>query len=69
MYLNSIQSILLTYIRCTGSPLPDVMTTASLPSKSEVALLDWKTVQHGLPWNVILLLGGGMAMADAVQVL
>ncbi len=52
----------------TGSPLPDVMTTTSLPVKSEVALLDWKTVQYGLPWNVILLLGGGMAMADAVQV-
>ena len=35
----------------------------------DVALLDWPTVQKRLPWNVIILLGGGMALAEACQVI
>ena len=31
-------------------------------------LLDWDMVQKTLPWDVILLLGGGFALADAVLV-
>lgn len=29
--------------------------------------LDWRTVQAGLPWGVLLLFGGGLSMALAVQ--
>jgi len=29
--------------------------------------LDWRTVQTGLPWGVLLLFGGGLSMAKAVQ--
>lgn len=31
-------------------------------------ILDWKTAQAKLPWGVILLIGGGFALADAAQV-
>ncbi|WP_203338329.1 SLC13 family permease [Nocardioides limicola] len=31
------------------------------------ATLDWRTVQAGLPWGVLLLFGGGLSVAAAVQ--
>ena len=31
-------------------------------------ILDWKTVQAKLPWGVIILLGGGFALADMCKV-
>ncbi|HEX2144998.1 MAG TPA: DASS family sodium-coupled anion symporter, partial [Glycomyces sp.] len=34
--------------------------------KAEFAL-DWKTVQSGIPWGVLLLFGGGLAIAAAVK--
>ena len=32
------------------------------------AFLDWKFVHENMAWSVILLLGGGFALADAVKV-
>jgi hypothetical protein len=32
-------------------------------------LLDWKSVQKSFPWDVILLSGGSLAMADGFMVL
>ena len=32
-------------------------------------LLDWNSVQHKLPWNVVLLLGSGFAIAEAADVI
>ena len=38
---------------------------STIPRKSERVdrLLDWKTAQAKMPWNVIMLLGGGFALA------
>lgn len=30
-------------------------------------LLDWPTVQRSLPWNVVILLGSGFALATGAQ--
>ncbi|XP_014662459.1 PREDICTED: solute carrier family 13 member 5-like isoform X2 [Priapulus caudatus] len=34
---------------------------------SQEALIDWKTVQHKMPWGVVFLLGGGFALAKGVE--
>jgi sodium-dependent dicarboxylate transporter 2/3/5 len=40
-----------------------------LPSGSENGgrLLSWDEIRHGVPWGVLLLFGGGFALADAVR--
>jgi len=40
-----------------------------LPSKSRRGqrLLNWEEIQNGIPWGVLLLFGGGFALADAVK--
>jgi di/tricarboxylate transporter len=42
----------------------------SLPlvTKPPEALLTWKTVALKLPWNIIILLGSGFALAEACKV-
>ncbi len=39
-----------------------------IPEGPVPALLDWETVHHKMPWNVIIVLGGGFALADACKV-
>ncbi len=35
---------------------------------SSPRLLDWKSVQTGLPWNVVIVLGSGFALAAGAEV-
>ncbi|XP_048729143.2 Na(+)/citrate cotransporter-like isoform X2 [Ostrea edulis] len=37
------------------------------PRKSVPAILDWPTVEKKFPWGVLLLIGGGYALADACE--
>lgn len=32
-------------------------------------IMDWKTFQDKMPWGMILLVGGGFAIAEATQVI
>lgn len=34
-----------------------------IPSKKDIAILDWKTARR-LPWGILLLFGGGLAIAE-----
>ncbi|KAL5007228.1 hypothetical protein ScPMuIL_016034 [Solemya velum] len=38
------------------------------PRKSVAAILDWESVHQKFPWGVLLLIGGGFALADASEV-
>lgn len=38
------------------------------PNSETVPLLSWKKAQETVPWNIILLLGGGFAMAKGCEV-
>ncbi|MFP3989047.1 DASS family sodium-coupled anion symporter [Streptomyces sp. E11-3] len=36
-------------------------------AKKGVSAMDWRTAQNGVPWGVLLLFGGGLCLAKAVQ--
>ncbi|KAI1896515.1 hypothetical protein AGOR_G00095570 [Albula goreensis] len=44
------------------------LDTGSPASRHCPALLTWKVVQNKLPWNIVLLLGGGFALAKGSEV-
>ena len=44
------------------------MSAGCLAAGRSDRLLDWTTVHHKLPWNVVLLLGSGFALAKGAQV-
>ncbi|CAH1232054.1 SLC13A2 [Branchiostoma lanceolatum] len=37
------------------------------PAKPAPPILDWATVHQKMPWSVVILLGGGFALADGVK--
>ena len=42
-----------------------VLTAPDHDGRATKPILEWKAVQSKLPWGLILLLGGGFAMAEA----
>ncbi|XP_072547212.1 Na(+)/citrate cotransporter [Salminus brasiliensis] len=47
---------------CCGAP------AGSSPATPTSALLTWKVAQKKMPWNIVLLLGGGFALAKGSEV-
>ena len=55
---------------CLHTCSHNISTTSSgcIAAGRSDRLLDWTTVHHKLPWNVVLLLGSGFALARGAQV-
>lgn len=61
----SISIIFRTICMTTGRM---VLCAAEKPPGPAKPILDWPTVNKQMPWSVIILLGGGFALADACKV-
>lgn len=48
--------------------MPNGFGTPPADGESPLGIITWKAVQKKLPWNVIILIGGGFAMAEASKV-
>jgi sodium-dependent dicarboxylate transporter 2/3/5 len=35
--------------------------------RRELFIMDWRTVQYGIPWSIVMLLGGGFALAAGIE--
>jgi len=59
----AILTVLLLFIIPATNPVP-LLANGKLPT----FLLDWNVVQNHIPWGIVLLLGGGLALSHGIQV-
>ncbi|XP_038659530.1 solute carrier family 13 member 3-like isoform X2 [Scyliorhinus canicula] len=62
-----ISIVILTFIFPSRKPSFKWKTNPEEPQRPNRPLLTWHNVQHKVAWNVILLLGGGFAIAKACE--
>ncbi len=66
--LDNIPS--LTYLSDAGIAMISALILFLLPSgnsEKKGPLLDWKDAQENVPWGLLVLFGGGLSLANAVQ--
>ena len=67
MYIDS-KPVVTFVLQCYMCTLIHFTCSGCLAAGKSDRLLDWTTVHHKLPWNVVLLLGSGFALARGAQV-
>lgn len=55
-------------INMTPTPFVPTLGFPGKKIKAPKTLLNWKVVHEKMPWNIILLLGGGYALAKGSEV-
>lgn len=51
-----------------GRIRPGQPSDTSPPARDPRGLIDWTTIQKGIPWGVVFLFGGGFALAQGLEV-
>ena len=60
----------LTYLSDAGIAMISALVLFLMPSgdsEKKGSLLDWKDAQENVPWGLLVLFGGGLSLANAVQ--
>lgn len=58
---------LLPMITDTSIAIAAAVTLFLLPGKRSGMLFSWQDIQRGIPWGILLLFGGGFALAEGMQ--
>lgn len=66
--LTSHQEVLLSLENVTWLTKSFWILGSKPKIRAPPALLDWKVVHQKMPWNIVLLLGGGFALAKGSEV-
>nr|KAF6423773.1 solute carrier family 13 member 3 [Rousettus aegyptiacus] len=66
-FLKGAKSVAGARLRLPGEPRVFPRRQAAAPNTETEPLLTWKKAQDAVPWNIMLLLGGGFAMAKGCE--
>ncbi len=62
----AVAGALAMFLVPAGGEPPEVAGSAGSPARAPARLLDWKTAVQ-IPWGILILFGGGLALAGAFQ--